>query len=156
MTAAAVGLSVFATSCNQMDAQKYNNTVVGIYSAYSSQLTSKVNTLVSGSTSKEALEANFKALEKTTDSCIAVMEGLKPVADAKLFHEKTTTLFKTVKSDFLPEMKKMAELKGTENIEAYNKLVDEINATSQKISAQENEVNAAQVAFAQKVGMKVQ
>ena len=49
----------------------------------------------------------------------------------------------------------MADGKASENVDDYNKLVDEYNAIMEKIDKTEDEAIAAQKAYADKVGMRV-
>jgi hypothetical protein len=148
--------AVAFNSCSQMNAQKYNETVVGLYSGYTNKLSSDLDKIAAEGTSKEAAEVALKNMTASTDSCLKVMNSLKPSDDAKDFHNKIVAVMNTVKTEVIPEMQKMASLKGTEDVTEYNKLIDGFNATNDKITKLEDEAGKAQEAFAQKVGMKVQ
>lgn len=155
MIASIAAGSIFMTSCSQVNATKYNDTVVGLYDGFATKLSSNVQTIVDEKTTKEVAAATSKALETTTDSCIKVMNDLKPMSEAKAFHEKTIGIFTTVKTEFLPEIQKMVALKGTTDVNAYNKLVESITATSDKVNKQEGEVKALQLEFAKKVNLQI-
>lgn len=143
-------------SCSQQNAMQYNDTVVGLYSGYVNKLSADLDKIAAEGTSKEAAEVALKDMTASTDSCLKVMNGLKPSDEAKDFHNKIVAVMNTVKAEVIPEMQKMASMKGTENVEEYNKLIDGFNATNDKITKLEDEAGKAQEAFAQKVGMKVQ
>ncbi len=143
-------------SCTQQNAQKYNETVVGLYAGYVNNFGSDVNKITAEGTTKENAEAALKHMNVTTDSCLGVLNGLKPSDDAKDFHNKVVAVLNTVKAEAIPELQQLASLKGTDNVDAYNKVIDSYNATSDKISKLEDEAGKAQEAFAHKVGMKIE
>ena len=149
-------LAVTLYSCTQMNAKKYNDTVTTLYKNYTDKLTADIEGILNDNTPKEASDAIVKRMEASTDSCIGVMNGLKPMDEAKQFHEKVVAVFNGVKSEFIPEAKKAIALKGSENIEAYNKLVEEINATQTKLEKLEDDAIKAQAEFANKVGSKLE
>ncbi|HEU4609322.1 MAG TPA: hypothetical protein VFS31_14495 [Chitinophagaceae bacterium] len=142
-------------SCSQMNEQKYNDTVVNMYTDYSNNMTSKANMLSGGSTDKVKATELVNAMQKTTDSCITVMDGLKPSDAARDFHEKVLTVFRTVKNDFLPSARKLAGMQGSGDVDAYNKLVEEFNNTTSKLDKVETEAQAAQQVYVNKIGMKL-
>lgn len=151
---AAVAAVTF-NSCSQMNAQKYNDTVVGLYSGYVNKLSSDLDKIAAEGTSKENAEAALKSMNSSTDSCLKVMGGLKPSDDAKDFHNKIVAVLNTVKTEAIPEMQKLVSLKGTDNVEEYNKIIDGYNTTNDKISKLEDEAGKAQQEFAKKVGMEI-
>ncbi len=142
-------------SCSQMDAQKYNDTVVGLYDGYVSKLSADLDKVASEGTTKADAETALKNMTNNTDSCLKVMNGLKPSDDAKDFHTKIVAVLTTVKGEVIPEMQKLASLKGTDNVEEYNKAIDAYNATNDKITKLEDEAGKAQEAFAKKVNMEI-
>ena len=143
-------------SCSQMNEQNYNDTVVNMYSAYSSRLsaTTLVNT-ISGGASKQKMLADIKNVERATDSCINVMNGLKPSKEAKDFHQKVLAVFQTVKSDFVPLANKITNMDADQDVAAYNKLVEEYNNLNTKIDRAETEAQTAQQVYVAKIGMKI-
>lgn len=142
-------------SCSQMDAQKYNDTVVGLYDGYVGKLSADLDKVAAESTTKADAEAALKNITNNTDSCLKVMNDLKPSDDAKDFHTKIVAVLTTVKAEVIPEMQKLASLKGTDNVEEYNKAIDAYNATNDKITKLEDEAGKAQEAFAKKVNMEI-
>lgn len=151
----ALTTAVAFNSCSQMNAQKYNDTVVGLYDGYVTKLGSDLDKIASEGTTKEAAEAALKHMTTSTDSCIKVMNDLKPSDEAKDFHNKIVAVLTTVKGEVIPEMQKLASLKGTDNIDEYNKAIDGYNATNDKITKLEDEAGKAQEAFAKKVNMEI-
>lgn len=141
-------------SCNQMSEQKYNDTVVNMYSAYSNRITAEAGEL-SSSTDKARSLSVVKAIQKTTDSCITVMNGLKPSEAAKDFHQKVLTVFQTVKNEFVPAAQKLAEVQGSQDVEAANKLVEAFNIMATKLDKVETDAITAQKDYGQKVGMQI-
>lgn len=149
-----VAASFLLASCSQMNEQKYNETVVDMYDSYSNSVVGKMSAV--GSTSdKQKVLADIKSIEKTTDSCIGVMKGLKPSEEAKDFHQKVLAVFQTVKSDFVPLAGKIAGTDANQDVDAYNKLVDDYNNLSTKIDQAESAARTAQMAYAAKVGMQI-
>lgn len=152
LLAAIVGL---LSSCNQMSERKYNDTVANMYKSFATTLATRMSGM-SGNESKDVILANLKSLDKTTDSCIGVMNSLKPSEDAKDFHQKVVAMFQLIKTDFLPAAEKLTNVKGSEDVEAYNSAVSQMNEATSKITTQEAATQAAQRAYAGKVGMKIQ
>ena len=153
-TLLALAAAVFLfTSCKEMNATSYNETVVNLYNRYTTGVASDIQHIENtGMDKTKTLEA-VTHLEKLTDSCITVMNGLKPTEEAKEFHQAEMNVYNLMKGEFIPLMKKMADAKG--NTDAYNNLVDSYNAMTQKLDKAESDAQTAQQAFAAKLGMKV-
>lgn len=143
------------SSCNQMSEKKYNDTVANMYKSFAVTLANRMSG-VSGGDSKEVVLANLKSLNKTADSCIGVMNDLKPSEDAKDFHQKVVAMFQLIKTDFIPAAEKLTNLKGSQDVEAYNSAVSQMNEATTKITTEEAATQAAQRAYSAKVGMKIQ
>ncbi len=148
-----LSFAVFITACNNQ--VKYNDTVVNLYENYTTQITDQFQKIADEKIKKEDALVIVAALEKKTDSCIGVMNDLKPSDEAKDFHNKVTGVFSGVKTDYLPLAKQLAELKGTSDVDAYNKLVEDMNKAEVKITTLESEAIAAQQVYASKVGMQI-
>jgi hypothetical protein len=151
-----VGLLLFGSSCKQVSSQQYNDTVVNMYSSYTTKLSSGLTVL--GSTTADAAkkQAAAEQIDRLTDSCTKVMNELKPVEEAKDFHTKMLQVYQAVKTDLVPLGRRIAAIpKPEDNVDAYNKLAEELDATSEKLDALETETQNAQAAFAAKVNMRV-
>jgi len=149
-----LSFAVLISACkNQVN---YNDTVVDLYGKYTTQLATQFEKIADEKTTKEAALAIVAELDKKTDSCTKVMNDLKPSEEAKDFHNKVTGLFGSVKTEYLPLAKQLAELKGDSNIDAYNKLIEDISKAEKKVTTLEGQAIAAQKVYADKVGMKVQ
>jgi uncharacterized protein YdcH (DUF465 family) len=153
LSLAALALIVLA-SCTQMNEQKYNDTVVNMYTTYSNSIGAKMSAIGNSSDKQKSL-ADVKSIEKTTDSCINVMNGLKPSEEAKDFHQKVLAVFQTVKADFVPLADKITNIDASQDVDAYNKLVDEYNNLNTKIDQAETAAQTAQQVYVSKVGMKI-
>ncbi|WP_118952168.1 hypothetical protein [Taibaiella helva] len=151
----AAAILCLMASCNQMSEKKYNDTVANMYQGYASAFTAKMSTFGS-SDNKEQAMADLKSMAKTTDSCIGVMNGLKPSEDAKDFHQKVLGMFQLIKTDYVPAAEKLVSLKGSQDIDAYNNAVEQFNHVLTRINTEETATQAAQRAYASKVGMKIQ
>lgn len=151
----AAAILCLMSSCNQMSEKKYNDTVANMYTSYAGTLMSKMST-VGNSDNKEQATADLKSMAKTTDSCIGIMNGLKPSEDAKDFHQKVVGMFQLIKTDYLPVAEKLVNLKGSQDIDAYNNAVEQFNQVLTRINTEETATQVAQRAYASKVGMKIQ
>ena len=153
-------LAVTLYSCSQMNAQKYNDAVTGLYKNYTDKLTKDIEEVLNENTTKENSNVTIKHIETLTDSCLGVMNGLKPMEEAKQFHEKVIAVFNGVKSSFIPDAKKLIALKGAGNVAAnvdeYNKLIEHINTTQTQLEKLESEAIKAQEDFAKKLGRELQ
>ena len=153
LVAAGLSLSLFFASCSQ--AVDYNNTVVKMHEQYSQRFQSGVNVISSTEDAAKKQEA-VAAIEKLTDSCKDVLTKMEPSEDAANFHSKLVAFYGAIKTDLVPVVKKMSEIKADDtNVEATNKMVDEFNASFQKIVQMENDVRTAQQEFAAKANMKI-
>ncbi|WP_118975562.1 hypothetical protein [Taibaiella koreensis] len=145
---------VLFSACSQMSEKKYNDTVANMYTAYATNFASKVTAASSG-TDKEKSMSELKSITKSTDSCISVMNGLKPSEAAKDFHEKVLKMFQIVKTDYVPAAEKLLNLNGSQDVEAYNKAIEAFNAAVNKINTGESDAQTAQRTYAAKVGIKI-
>lgn len=133
----------------------YNDTVVGLYGRYNTEM-KKIFTETNPEAAIDVKKAAIQRLETLTDSCTKVMEGLKPGADAKEFHQVLSDLYSTVKRDFLPPYKKLLAIANPDkNTDEYNKLIEEVNVASEKIGELEDKAITAQAEFARKANMKL-
>lgn len=148
-------LAITLFSCSQVSEKKYNDTVANMYASYSTSLSTKMNKIASESADKTTALAEVKGIEQSTDSCIKVMNGLHPSDKAKDFHEKVLTVMKTMKTEFVPLANKMAAMKGSDNIEEYNKMIEEFNTMATKLTKVEEDAQAAQRDYVAKVGMEI-
>lgn len=149
-------LALTLFSCSQVSEKKYNDTVANMYAAYSTTLSAKMNKITSESADKSTALAEVKGIEQSTDSCINVLNGLHPSDKAKNFHEKVLTVLHTMKSEFVPLANKMAAMKGSDNVEEYNKLIESFNNMATKLTKEEEEAQSAQRDYVAKVGMEIQ
>ncbi len=153
LTLVAAALLVLS-SCSQMNEQKYNDTVVNMYSGYVTNISSEM-AAVSSSSDKQKSQAELKRIEQTTDSCIGVMNGLKPSDAAKEFHGKVLAVFQMIKTNFIPLASKMVRMDANGDADAYNKLVTEFTSLGVAIDQAESAAQSAQQAYASKIGMQM-
>ena len=151
---AIIAISLF--SCKQATEKSYNDTVVNMYGNYVNTLSSKMDKISDEKIDKAAAAVAVKEITQTTDSCIAEMNKLKPSEDAKDFHNKVVAVFQLIKSDIVPVANKMNDLKGSEDINSYNKLIEEYNAAQSKLDAAETAAQTAQQAYAAKLGTHIE
>lgn len=153
MTILAVVAALAFAACSAEG--NYNDTVVNLYEKYSSEMERVIDETNSDADASAKLAA-IERLSALTDSCTTVMSGLKPNEDAKDFHQAVTGLYDVIRSEFIPVYRSLLALEDTEeNIEEYNRLVDEANAVAEKLDAQEDKAISAQHEFAQKMNMQL-
>lgn len=143
-------------SCNLQSAINYNETVVDLYEHYSDQ----VSTVIDDYSDGEDITSTFEkitALEKLSDSCIQVMQKLKPAKEAENFHQETTKIYHIVKTNLIPQLRELIKLEETESPdELYNQKIDDLNQTIDAIEEQENKAIAAQEQFSKHSNFKIE
>lgn len=143
-------------SCNQQSAINYNDTVVDLYEHYSDQVSTVIDDYADGGELTSTLE-KIIGLEILSDSCIQVMQNLKPAKEAENFHQETTKLYHLVKTNLIPQLRELIKLEETESSdELYNRKIDDLNQTIDAIEEQENKAIAAQEDFSKHSNLKIE
>lgn len=142
----------FLISCGQSSIS-YNDSVVNLYDKFITNYGSLESSL-GNEQGKEQKVKTLADFETFTDSCITVMNGLEAPAEAKGFHDASLNVYQYMKKDYIPVAKKMAEV-STEDVDAYNKVVDEYNAVVTKGSELEDIAIAEQQKFAAQKNMEL-
>lgn len=139
-------------SCGQSSIN-YNDSVVNLYDKFITNY-GNLESSLGAEQSKEQKAKVLADFETFTDSCITVMNGLEAPAEAKGFHDASLNVYQYMKKDYIPVAKKMAEV-NPDDIDAYNKVVDEYNAVITKGSDLEDKAIAEQQKFAAEKNMQL-
>lgn len=146
-------VAFLAASCGQSETE-YNTKVVGLYSSYTNKLSASMDKILDVE-NKELAGAELKKLEMMTDSCVTVLNGLKPSEAAADFHKKVLVVFQTAQKQLLPLAARMAAASKADDPSVYNTLADDFNKAHKSISDAEDEARSAQQAYAAKVGADI-
>ncbi|MTG98914.1 MULTISPECIES: hypothetical protein [Myroides] len=145
-------------SCSK--STNYNETVVNTYEAYTSEMGTIMDAVVSkDEKSKAEVGKSIERLEFLTDSCSTVMSKLEPSDAAKEFHGAVVDLYSTVKTDFIPVFKELMSLDeknlNDDQIIQYNDLADKVNVVFDKIDKLEDKAISAQEKFAKSENLEL-
>lgn len=142
-------------SCGQGNIN-YNDDVVKLFDKYTTDFNTYTSVIDNEGGDLEQKKTALKSLEKTTDSCTAEMNKMKPTEEGKEFHKSVIDVYSGVKSHLIPAYNSILSIDNPEaNVDAYNKAITEYTSAFDKIDGLVNKAIAEQSIFASKVNMKI-